>query len=248
VNAGVPGYSTRQMRQTVEEVAPELRPQVIVFAVAGENYWRVDRPYVLVRGYLIRTDFLPDVHWGREGVYYSPISRWPWLRELDLWMNEHFELGAHLLAVTVRAWGRIRRPPPLVVPVAAPVDPGTAGTRLAPTLREIEQADSIGRSSGFSVVVLLVNSQQADGSFRPDQFTYNRVLRTFCESRGIRVVDPLPILVKRSAGMPVFRTPVDYHWSREAHRVVAEELDRYLLEAGLIPGSRLPSSGSIRRP
>jgi hypothetical protein len=239
VNTGVPGYSARQMRQTVEAVAPELRPQVVIFAVTGDNYWRVERPYLLLEGYLVKTDALPMVRLGRDGVYFSPIMRWQWLNHLDIWLNQHFQLYGW--AVGTPAAGS-------AAPAAKTVDLAEAERRLAPTLDEMLKADSVTRADGAAFVVLLVNTQQLDGSFDRNQFTYNEVFRRFCEAHHIRVVDPLPTLDQTAAGRPIYRSYDDPHWTRAAHRVVAEVLDRYLLSAGLIPASPSTSSGTLRRP
>jgi len=59
VNAGVPGYSARQMRHTGEELIPELHPPIAVFAVNVETYWRVEDPYVYHGGQLVR-NLRPD--------------------------------------------------------------------------------------------------------------------------------------------------------------------------------------------
>jgi lysophospholipase L1-like esterase len=242
VNAGVPGYSARQLRQVVEAVVPKLRPQIVVFGVAGESYWRIERPYVLVRGYLIPTDIVPDLHLGSRGIYSSPISRWVWLRDFDFWMNEQFELGAHLLSASYRLYEWVVRPPPHPISQPETIEISTAVERLVPTMDEIGITDSLARQAGFTLVVLLRNSQRADGVFEPDQFIYNQVLRRFCEQRGIRVVDPLPQLVEAAAERPIFRTADDYHWTRAAHLLVAQELERYLVGNGLVPGSTLTSS------
>lgn len=239
VNTGVPGYSARQMRQTVEEVAPELRPQLVIFAVTGDNYWRVERPYLLLEGHLVKTDALPMVRLGRDGVYFSPIMRWPWLNHLDIWLNQHFELGAQLLSVTYRLYGWVVDTPAAgsAAPAPKPIDLAEAERRLAPTLDEMLKADSVTRADGAVLVALLVNTQQLDGSFDRNQFTYNEVFRRFCEAHHIRVVDPLPTLDQTAAGRPIYRSYDDPHWTRAAHRVVAGVLDDYLLAAGLIPGA-----------
>ena len=240
VNAGVPGYSPRQMRQTMEAVMPELRPQVVVFAAAGENFRRMNDPYVLVDGYLVRRSAVADLRFSGERAYASPIVRWDWLHDADLWMNQHFQLGAQALSAVFRLYGWLTGPVPGVDVGAAEISPDTAAARLRSTLEEIARADSVARQGGATLVVLLVNSQERDGRFRQEQWAYNRLLRQFCEERGIRVVDPLPTLDSLAAGRPVFRTPDDYHWTPAAHAVAAEELARVLMSRGLVAVSPSP--------
>lgn len=232
LNAGVPGYSARQMRQFVEALLPDLRPQVVVFGLNPETYWRVEAPYVYLAGQLVKTTALAQLTVRDDGLYYSEIVRWPWLHRLDLWLNQHFELGAHLLALAHRVYNGVRGD------AAAPEPPGTprpdsldVGERLRPVLDEVARATALTRAAGARLVVLLINPQSADGSFAPVQFAYNAEVIRFCRTEGIPVVDPLPALVAGSAGEPVYRSPDDYHWTARADRVAADAVLRHLAAA-----------------
>jgi lysophospholipase L1-like esterase len=234
VNAGVPGYSARQMRQVVETLLPELRPQVVVFGLNSETYWRVQAPYVFRAGQLVRSSALPDLTVGRRGLYYSPIVKWRWLNRLDVWLNQHVEFGAHLLAMAYRLYGAVSGAPASVPApaAAAPVDTADVGRRLEPALAEIGRAAAAARQAGARFVVLLINPQLEDGSFAPVQYAYNHVVGDSCRAAGIEVVDPLPVLVAGGAGRPRYRAVDNYHWTREAHRVAAEAVFRYLERVG----------------
>jgi lysophospholipase L1-like esterase len=231
VNAGVPGYSARQMRQVVEALLPGLRPQVVLFGMNSETYWRVEAPYVVRAGQLVRSSALPDLTVGRHGLYHSPIVKWQWLNRLDVWLNQHFELGAHLLAVAYRLYGAVSggggagAPAPAA---AARVDTADVARRLGPALAEMGRAAAAARRGGARFVVLLINPQLEDGSFAPVQYAYNHAVGEFCRAEGIEVVDPLPVLVARGGGRPRYRAVDNYHWTPEAHRVAAELVYRYL--------------------
>jgi GDSL-like Lipase/Acylhydrolase family len=240
VNAGVPGYSARQMRQTGEEVIPELQPRIVVFGMNVETYWRVESPYVYRGGQLVSTSFLTQVTVGRRGLYLSRTGEWVWLQRLDLWLNEYFETGAHFLALAQRLYGLFRdqRPGDLAPPRrgrGGEADPDKVSDLLQPLLAEIGKMSEVAHSRGVEFVVLLVNPQERDGSFRAEQWTYNRIVSEYCRKRGIRVVDPLPILAGVADGRPILRTFDDYHWTREAHRIVAGALFDYLSREGMLP-------------
>lgn len=241
VNAGVPGFSARQMRQVIEALLPGLRPQVVLFGMNSETYWRVEAPYVLRAGQLVRSSALSDLTVGHRGLYYSPIVKWRWLNRLDVWLNQHFEVGAHLLALAHRLYGVVSgtRAAPPAPAAAAPVDTADVARRLEPALAEIGGAAAVARQGGARFVVLLINPQLEDGSFAPVQYAYNLVVGDFCRAAGIEVVDPLPVLVAQGAGRPRYRTVDNYHWTREADRVAAGELYRYL-EAALPPRAVAP--------
>src|SRR5262245_33504104 len=106
INAGVAGYSARQMRLTMEELIPRLHPRLLIAGLNGETYWRVTDPYVYAGGQVVRGSIGRNLVVGPKGLYYSRITKWSWLKNLDLWMNQHFELGAHLigLAQTIYGW------------------------------------------------------------------------------------------------------------------------------------------------
>ena len=229
VNAGVPGYSARQMRQVVEGLRQELRPQVVLFGMNSETHWRVESPYVLRAGQLVRSSLLPALSIGRHGFYYSSITRWYWLNRFDVWLNQHFEFGAHLLAAARRIAGLLAAGSAHTEMAAqTPIDMVEARQHLEPALQEILLASEIARSDGARFVVLLINPQASDGTFAPVQWAYNAVVTAFCRDRTIEVVDPLPALVADSGGRPVHRTFDDYHWTRNAHGVGARALSEHL--------------------
>lgn len=239
LNAGIPGYSARQMRKTAEEVIPELHPRIVVFGMNVETYWRVENPYVYHRGQLVGTSSLTQVTAGRRGLYLSRIEKWTWLQRLDIWLNQHFELGAHLLAAAQRVYElfvdqhRGEQAPPRSGRGGA-TDPDKIGGRLLPMLAEIGEMSEVARSKRVELVVLLINPQEPDASFRAEQWTYNRVVSEYCRKKGIRVLDLLPILAEAANGLPAFRAFDDYHWTREAHHIAAGELFNYLLREGML--------------
>jgi hypothetical protein len=99
---------------------------------------------------------------------------------------------------------------------------------MKPALDEILLARDVARAGGADFLVLLINPQSPDGSFAERQSAYNRVVSDFCSEHDIGVVDPLPVLVHAAQGRALFRTPDDYHWTREAHDLAAAELYRHL--------------------
>ena len=239
VNAGVPGYSARQMRHTGEELIPELHPRIAVFAVNVETYWRVEDPYVYHGGQLVRTSVLTQVTVGRKGLYLSRIGRWIWLQRLDLWLNQHFETGAHFLALAQRLYDlflnqRQGERAPLQRGRAGRADPKELRDRLQPMLAEIEKMNEVARSREVELVVFLINPQEHDGSFQAEQWAYNQIVGEYCRKRSIRVVDPLPMLAGVANGRPILCSFDDYHWTREAHRLAAGALFDYLTREGML--------------
>ena len=239
VNAGVPGYSVRQMRLVAETLLPELRPHVVLFGVDVETYWRVNSPLVYLGGQLVKSSVIASVSVGSKGLYFSSIPAtgvWGWLHWLDIWLNRHFEIGAHLLSLARRVHGRLsgHRVSQSEGAASLPVDSVEVASRMGPVLAEIDLMKKAADAAQVPLIVLLINPQAENGSFPPVQYQYNRVVGRFCHERGIRLVDPLPALVVAAHGRPVFRSSDDVHWTRAAHRVAAGEVERYLLRAQLL--------------
>src|SRR6185436_1194550 len=103
VNTGVPGYSARQIRLRLEELLSTVRPNVVVYGMTTETYTRMHHPIVLYGGTLVRSDALPGLRIVEHGLLYSPYHR-AWMREVDYWLNQHFQLGAHVLYRLQRAY------------------------------------------------------------------------------------------------------------------------------------------------
>jgi hypothetical protein len=235
VNAGVPAYSARQMRQVTEELMPELRPSIVLFGLNSETYWRVNGPYLLRGGELVSSDISPHVSVGRRGLYYSRYTDRPLLSRIDLWLNRNFELGAQLLEATHRVYGfflprRAQAPP---AEPDEPVDHAQIRQAMVPALEEIAKARDVARSGGAEFVVVLINPQRPDGSFADAQYAYNSAVVDFCRARGIAVVDPLPELVRAAHGKPIFRSTDDYHWTGAADHLAAGQVYIYLTQSSL---------------
>jgi len=77
---------------------------------------------------------------------------------------------------------------------------------------------------------MLINDQEKDGSFKMVERLYNDVVKSFCASLGVTVVDPLPVFAELAGGKAIFRLGDDSHWSKAAHRLAAEVLFKTLSE------------------
>jgi lysophospholipase L1-like esterase len=229
VNTGVPGYSARQMRQAAEEFWPAVRPQVIVAGLYASSFWRVENPYTLHGGTLITTKETAAVEVLPEGTLlttaFAPGSA---LRGVDLVLKQHLHLGAHLLSLASggRHWPARS---------GGPSNGAALRNGYAPALAELSALHELARGHGTLLVVLAINAQQADGGFAPVESEYNAILREHCARENIPFVDPLPEMVAKAAGRPLFRHPDDAHWTPAAHEIAARMLDVTLRRAPAPP-------------
>jgi hypothetical protein len=67
----------------------------------------------------------------------------------------------------------------------------------------------------------------------------NRQLAAIAEHYDLPMLDLLPTLQQASGGDPLrFYFTTDQHWNRDAHALAARELERFLVERGLLPPPR----------
>lgn len=223
VNAGVPGYSARQIRLRLEELFPIIRPNLVVYGLTTETYTRMLRPIVLYGGTLVRSDALPGLRITEHGLLYSPYRR-AWLREVDYWLNEHLQLGAHVLSRARLIYEMMNRRPGDSGDAAAAADPERIRRDMKPALEELAATHREVVAQGVLFIVLMINMQQADGTFRPQDAIYNRIVAGECRRDGMTCIDLLPELARRASGRPIFRTPHDQHWTPGAHALAARAL------------------------
>lgn len=214
VNAGVAGYSPWQIRSRMEELLPRLQPQVVVFELTTQTFGRMYHPNVLFGGTLVRADVLPGLRITGGGLLYSPY-RQPWLRGVDYWLNQHLQLGAHILHRASLLLGMLPKDS------VNESDPTWIRRSMAPTLEEVSAAHRFAVAHGVPFLLLLANPQLPDGSYSPLETIYNGIVIERCRHDGIRYIDLLPTLARESGGRPVFRTAHDQHWTPAAHALAA---------------------------
>jgi hypothetical protein len=230
VNGGVAGYSLTQIRLFTEELAQRLKPKVIVVGVYSSRYWRIDDPYVFFHGMAIRKSETERIRIVNGGMIYTPFKT-SWLKSIDFFLADHFYFGAHMLRVsrsaTAKAMHFVRRD-------SSQPDRSDTEKLLKPLLGEVEKLRELCVSLNIRLVVMLVNEQEEDGSFKPVEKEYNEVVKSFCRDLGVTVVDPLPVFEQLAHGQPVLRQGNDHHWSSQAHKIAADELTRVLTQENIL--------------
>jgi hypothetical protein len=226
LNAGVPGYSARQIRQVIQSLARTSGARLAIFGMYAPTHWRVENPYVL-RGTAL---LMSNSSWRFEAapsgdLLISDLPRGR-LRTFDIWLKRHFFLGARVLSsITYRTL--IER-----LDEVAPDNPPDPELAYQPAFDEILQTHDWLQERQIPLVVLIINHQESNGEMNATQF--NRLIRSFCTEHGIHVVDPLPELRARSAGAPVLRFSGDMHWTPLAHQIAAGQLLEYIEHSELL--------------
>ena len=74
---------------------------------------------------------------------------------------------------------------------------------------------------------------------RAEMHAPNRQLEAIAERYRLPLLDLLPVLQQESGGSSRrFYFNTDQHWNRDAHALAARELERFLVERGLVPAPR----------
>lgn len=229
VNGGVAAYSLTQVRLFTEELAQQLKPKVIVVGLFSSRYWRIDDPYVFFHGMAIRRSETQRIKVVNGGMIYTPFTT-SWLKSVDFFLADHLYFGAHLLrasrSASQKAMSYIRRN-------SSQLPPSDVEKLLKPLLGELERIRELSVSLNIRFVVMLVNEQEEDGSFKPIEKQYNEVVKSFCRESAVTVVDPLPVFEELAGGKPIFRQEHDHHWSALAHKVAAQELLKVLTQENI---------------
>ena len=232
VNGGVAAYSLTQIRLLTEELAQQLKPKVIVVGVYSSRYWRIDDPYVFFHGMAIRKSETERIKVVNGGMIYTPFKT-SWLKSLDFFLADHFYFGAHLLrtshSAAAKAMNYVRKDSQQ--PTRSDIE-----KLLKPLLGELEKIHELCVSLNIRLVVMLINEQEEDGSFKSIEKQYNEVVGSYCRDLGVTVVDPLPLFEESAHGKPIFRQTGDHHWSSLAHKVAAGELLRILTQENFLTG------------
>ena len=233
VNAGVSGYSLRQIRATADELLEPTGARLLLVGAYPRAVERIANPYILHQGKLVHARALPFLQATDGGFLHSPYRN-RFLRALHLRCARSFHFGYYLLrlpaSVSAR-WKRFRKPP---------LDPHSARRSLEPLLVELERLARLARSRNLRAVVLLTSPQSSSGSFEARVRLFHRVVVEHGERLGLLVVDPLPRFQEEAAGAPVLRFEEDHHWNPLAHRLAAEVLAEQLLRHHLVPDENHP--------
>jgi len=229
VNAGVSAYSVTQIRMFLQELLI-LDPSIVVLGLYPAAYWRITNPYVYLNGGVVLRSEVPQLRAVDGGFIRSPIYNRR-LKKLYFWFANNFYLGAYALQEMSQLRGGSNR-----FANAAPLQQETpvVEDRLALLLREVALTDQHLRDRGITFVVLLVNSQEPDGSFTDLDKQYNAVVKDYCHANKIPVFDPLPFFESSASESPIFRIGKDHHWSKEAHALVGRHLGEFLEQQNLL--------------
>ena len=220
INAGVTGYSIRQMRQMAEEMVPLFRPDLVIIGVYPDGVDRIENPFVIFGDHLVRSDAVNNMRHVNGGyIWYYSDFRNATAASIDIWCQRHFHFAAHLIKLFNQLRDSGDEPT-----VARQVNLPSADTRLRALLDELAQLNSFLSTEHTRFAVLVVSRQAADGSFSENSRSMAQAVQIYCDKLGISVVDPLTEFESVSGGQPLLRFQNDAHWTPTAHRVAAAQI------------------------
>ncbi len=229
LNAGVPGYSSRQMVARLSELEGELQPQLVIAGLAPLwDMQRCSNPFVYSEGYIVASSYAGRLHLVGEDLLLEQV-RGPVLGPFSVTLMRHSHLVR--LALPALRGAILARRETAGTPALADWEPCRDALVAA--------ADATVRA-GRSFLVLLAESPEAQSRAAAD------LVAAQLRERGVEVLrlDNAP-----GGADPSLRYPRDRHWNRAGHQWVAKALEPEI-RARLSDGpSRAPApTGDDRAP
>ncbi|HEX3556934.1 MAG TPA: hypothetical protein VIA62_27230 [Thermoanaerobaculia bacterium] len=213
-NAGVPGYSSRQMVARLRHLLPALRPAVVVMTLSP--LWdrqRCASPFVYRAGYLVGQTYL-DRLVLIDGNLYLRETRLPVLGPLTAHLEGHSNLMRLVIPTLAekakKALGRSQKEP---APTAADYEL---------TVQDLAEARRLTEALGARFLAVLIDDRGAE--FRRDRLAVQERLKTLgvpC----VAVDDLLP-----NIDWNRLRYPRDTHWNAAGHEAVGQALTAKIKE------------------
>ncbi|MBW8879367.1 MAG: hypothetical protein JF614_30915 [Acidobacteria bacterium] len=207
-NAGVPGYSSRQMMARLRRFLPALRPAVVVMTLSP--LWdrqRCAAPFAYRAGYLVGQTYL-DRLVLIGGNLYLRETRLPVLGPLTAWLEGHSNLMRLALPAlaekTKEALGRSRK------------EPASTAADYEPTVQNLAEARRLTEAQGGRFLAVLIDDRGAE--FRRDRLAVQERLKTL----GVPFVAVDDLLSRTDWNR--LRYPRDTHWNAAGHDAVGRAL------------------------
>lgn len=218
-NAGVPGYSTRQMAGRASRLIPRLRPDLVLVTLSPQwDRHRCETPFTYLDGYIVAQGYLGRLHSIGGNLYLGEV-RWPVIGAATAYAKRY----SHLARIALPAIGDRARA--LTGSGQEEEPPGPEA--YEPTARALADIRAQAARAGAGFLAVLIESDRS-GIHAAESATLASVL----SARGI----PFVVLGEIS---PVrdwkpLRYPLDQHWNPAGHLaagralapVVARRIDR----------------------
>ena len=218
VNCGVNGYGTGAAVGLLEEIGPEIRPDVVLLGFFSNDY--TDNLLADMLG-------TPGIYTVREGYLFDSFSH-------EYFQENWLVRESHLYRMASRAWETFRVKVLRRIPSARAVkvfgeDEFQRGADLSEKhiLRMREVAESLG--ARFAVV-WLPTDVYAFQRMRPQDITLQWNLQQRVAAAGIPSIDLLPVVTAEQR-IPGLYLPNDGHFSERGNRVAGRAVATWLLES-----------------
>jgi hypothetical protein len=208
VNAGVPGYSSRQMLVRLRRLLPSLRPAMVVMALSP--LWdrqRCAAPFIYKEGYIVAPGYA-DRLVLLDGNLYLKDTRLPLFGSATAYAKRYSALGRLALPALAGGARAILHPSRKQEP--------TALAELEPIARNVAAAWHLAESFGGRFLAVLLDDRGED--FRHDRTLLERRLRHH-QVPYIAADDLLP-----GADWEHLRFAHDGHWNAAGHEAVGRAL------------------------
>ena len=257
INGAVPAYSTIQEFRYLERDGLKLQPDAVVlgfyvgndFQDSYELFDSLGRPTVdVVDGELRANDHFPSARYEQQERTLRTATL-----SIRAFLASHSALYVFLrerFSETLWRMGLRNNPPPPDFCARKPSPAMQAGWHMTRSLLDSMAAVCATRDVQL-VVVILPTQYQVHEELWVHHFTTfglnpadydleqpQRILKEFCENRGMVYVDVLPAMRKRAQSERLFY-PIASYMTPAGHRLVAEVVHRSLVQSLRQPAARV---------
>jgi hypothetical protein len=216
INAGVPGYSSRQMLERLRDELGRRKPEAVLLALSARwDLGRCSDPFVYREGYIVAASYADRLHLVGENLYQEAFSS-PWLARPSALATGHSALLRLALPRLAGLGGDDK------VGRRAERKSRPGWPTYGPCLEALAAARSESQTRGADFRVVLIDSPT--DAFARDTQTLRRRLA----EHGVPFV-ALDDWI-REGGRAGLRYPKDLHWNVAGHARVARALGDALPE------------------
>jgi hypothetical protein len=230
INLGVPGYGPNQYTRAFEKYGVAIRPRIVFYSLYSNDLGDCIRFEQWLNG---RSRRMTVKRYLRENsVSYNLFNKLTNLGEREPRYLEVANVGVKLFPTKLKDPYELGK--------------NKFGTGWALAIHQIEKAHEHSKRIGAKFVLLYFPSKEevywdhvkAAAQRFPSFEEWRDRLRTnvaeFCASRAVLCLDLSPALRARGSKGARLYYPIDIHWNETGHRVVAEEIYKFLVDSKIL--------------
>ncbi len=209
-NAGVPGYSTRQMTGRAARLIPRLKPDLVLATFSPQwDRHRCAAPFTYLDGYIVAQGYLERLHPIGGNLYLGEV-RWPVVGAATAYAKRY----SHLARIALPAIGDRAR---ALAGSGQDEEEPPGPEAYEPTARSLADIRGQAGRAGAKFLAVLIESDRSKV-----HAAETATLAKFLRGRGIPFVVMRDLVGVRD--WRPLRYPLDQHWNEAGHLAAGKAL------------------------